>query len=210
MERTQDSTSVKVALIDGPVALGHPDLAGSSIRELPGKFKGACSLADSLACMHGTFVAGVFCARQGSPAPSVCPRCTLLLRPIYAEATSSNGNMPTATPRELAEAFFDSVRAEANVIKNGGIVRLVWGVGAECSLHLAARTGHELATSQDRVLFASQNAVVFGIGAAVTHCTDESRTSWVTLLIQLIGKERRETYANRSRFTIVVRFGRLD
>ena len=41
MERSQGRPEVAVALVDGPVALNHPDLAGASIRELPGKSRGS-------------------------------------------------------------------------------------------------------------------------------------------------------------------------
>ncbi|HEV2177133.1 MAG TPA: S8 family serine peptidase [Terriglobia bacterium] len=120
MERTQGRAELIVALIDGPVALDHPDLAGATVRhvggELPGKLKGACSLAQSVACTHGTFVAGVLFARRGSEAPAICPACTLLLRPIFAETASKNGDMPSATPVELAQAIIESVDAGARVI----------------------------------------------------------------------------------------------
>ena len=116
MERSQGSPGIAVALVDGPVAQDHPDLAGASIRELPGKTKGACSLADSVACTHGTFVAGILFARRGSAAPAICPGCTLLLRPIFAEAANRDGDMPSATSDELAEAIIDSVNAGARVV----------------------------------------------------------------------------------------------
>lgn len=116
MDRSQGTPGIAVALIDGPVAMDHPDFAGVSIRELSGKTKGTCSLADSVACTHGTFVAGILFARRGSVAPAICPGCTLLLRPIFAEAVKGNGNMPSATSDELAEAIIDSVGAGARVI----------------------------------------------------------------------------------------------
>ncbi len=116
MERSQGRPEIAVALVDGPVALSHPDLARAFIRELPGKTKGACSLADSVACTHGTFVAGMLFARRGSVAPAICPSCTLLLRPIFAETVNGNGNMPSATSEELAEAIIDCVDAGARVI----------------------------------------------------------------------------------------------
>jgi subtilisin family serine protease len=116
MERSLGRPEIAVALIDGPVALNHPDLAGVSIRELPGKPQGACSLAGSAACTHGTFVAGILFARRSSVAPGICPGCTLLLRPIFAEALNGNGQMPSATPEELAEVIIDSVDAGARVI----------------------------------------------------------------------------------------------
>ncbi len=116
MNRGQGRPEVMVALIDGPVVLDHPDLAGSTIREIPGKLKGTCTRADSVACTHGTFVAGVLSARRGSAAPAICPGCTLLLRPIFAETAKGNGQMPSATPEELAQALVDSVDAGARVI----------------------------------------------------------------------------------------------
>lgn len=116
MARGQGRPDVRVALIDGPVVLDHPDLARSIIREIPGKLKGACTRAGTIACAHGTFVAGILAARRGSGAPAICPGCTLLLRPIFAEALNGNGDVPSATPEDLAEAIVDSVEAGANVI----------------------------------------------------------------------------------------------
>jgi subtilisin family serine protease len=116
MERSPGRPEIAVALIDGPVALDHPDLADATIREIPGKLKATCTRADTLACTHGTFVAGILSARRGSAAPAICPGCTLLLRPIFAETANGNGQMPNATPEELAEAIIDSVDAGALVI----------------------------------------------------------------------------------------------
>ena len=116
MERSQGGADTTVALIEGPVLLDHPDLAGATIREAPGKLKGMCARADTLACTHATFVAGILCARRGSVAPAICPGCTLLLRPIYAETANGSREMPSATPEELAEAIVDSVDAGARII----------------------------------------------------------------------------------------------
>ncbi len=116
MERTSGRSEIKVGLIDGPVAMDHPDLAGQNIREVAGKFAGACSRASSVACMHGTFVAGILCAKRGSAAPAICPACTLLVRPIFAETVSANGDMPSAMPEELAAAIIDTVNAGAQLI----------------------------------------------------------------------------------------------
>lgn len=116
MERTQGRPEITIALIDGPVAMDHPDLADAHFREIPGKLKGTCTRADALACTHGTFVAGILAARRGSSAPAICPGCTLLLRPIFAEATNGHGQMPDATTEELAEAVIDSIDAGACVI----------------------------------------------------------------------------------------------
>lgn len=116
MDRTSGRPEIGVGLIDGPVVLNLPDFAGATIREVPGKLSGTCSRADTVACSHGTFVAGILTARRGSLAPAICPGCTLLLRPIFAETVNGNGPVPSATPEELAEAIVDSVHAGARVI----------------------------------------------------------------------------------------------
>lgn len=116
MSRSQGRPELAVALIDGPVALDHPDLAQSTMKEIPGAVRGSCSRLESVACMHGTFVAGMLAARRGSQAPAICPGCTLLVRPIFAESTQDNHPIPSASPRELAKAITDAIGAGANVI----------------------------------------------------------------------------------------------
>jgi subtilisin family serine protease len=116
MEFTSGRPEVTVGLIDGPVAIGHPDLASENIREVPGKLSGTCARTSSAACMHGTFVAGILCARRSSVAPAICPGCTLLVRPIFAEASSANGQMPSATPEDLAAAIVETIDGGARII----------------------------------------------------------------------------------------------
>jgi Subtilisin-like serine proteases len=116
MERTSGSPDVKVGLIDGPVAIQHADLAGEHIREIPGKNGATCAQANSRACLHGTFIAGILSGKRNSPAPAICPDCTLLIRPIFAETTSGHEHMPSATPLELAAAIIACIEAGAQVI----------------------------------------------------------------------------------------------
>ena len=118
MERTSGSPDLMVGLIDGPIAVNHPYLAEGNIRELPGKLSGTCTQGSSAACRHGTFVAGILCAKRSSVAPALCPHCTLLVRPIFTETASEKGQMPSTTPAELggpgviAGKFTVSVRAK--------------------------------------------------------------------------------------------------
>lgn len=113
MELTAGRAEVLVALVDGPVALDHPDLGDARVREIPGRLRGSCARAESAACLHGTFVAGVLAARRGSGAPALCPGCTLLVRPVFAEQGQEG---PSALPEELAAAVADCVEAGAHVI----------------------------------------------------------------------------------------------
>lgn len=117
MARTAGRQEVKVALIDGPVATSHPDLAGALIRDISQNTSGRCVTSDSFACMHGTFAAGILCARRDSPAPAICPGCTLLVRPIFAESRRGSGPvMPSAAPEVLAAAIAECVDAGAHVL----------------------------------------------------------------------------------------------
>jgi subtilisin family serine protease len=113
MNRTRGRPLIAIGLVDGPVLLAHSDLAGQKIHQVSKNAQSACSQADSLACMHGTFVAGILCAKRGSDAPAICPDCTLLVRPIFGE---ENGHLPSATPDELAAAVVETVDAGARIL----------------------------------------------------------------------------------------------
>jgi subtilisin family serine protease len=116
INRTSGRPDVTIGLIDGPVAMNHPELASQHIREIPGNGGGTCTQADSLACLHGTFVAGILSAKRGSSAPAICPDCTLLIRPVFTEATAGKMQMPSATPQALAAAIIECVEAGARCI----------------------------------------------------------------------------------------------
>jgi subtilisin family serine protease len=116
MERTSGNPEIKIGLIDGPVVLQHADLATVHIREISKKNKAMCAQTNTTACMHGTFIAGILSGKRSSPAPAICPNCTLLIRPIFAETTSGREHMPSATPLELAAAIIECIDAGAQVI----------------------------------------------------------------------------------------------
>jgi subtilisin family serine protease len=116
MEVSHGRPEVLIGLIDGPVATNHEDLAHTNISAVPGKSGSACIRADSTACMHGTFVAGIISARRGANAPAISPDCTLLVRPIFGESSDQNPDMPSAAPEELAAALIDCIDAGVTVI----------------------------------------------------------------------------------------------
>lgn len=116
MARTSGMPEVKIGLIDGPVVTQHPDLTAEHLRELPGNHGAKCTQANSTACLHGTFIAGMLSAKRNSPAPAICPNCTLLIRPIFAETTAGREHMPSAIPQDLAAAILECINAGARVI----------------------------------------------------------------------------------------------
>ena len=112
MKLTAGRPEIAIAMVDGPVAVGHADLAQSSLREAVGV---RCTQPNSAACVHGTFVAGILSARRGSAAPAICPDCTLLVNPVFSEATAG-AEPPSATPEDLATAILQCVDAGARVM----------------------------------------------------------------------------------------------
>jgi subtilisin family serine protease len=116
MARTSGRPEISIGLIDGPVALDHPDLAAENVREVAGKIPAACADASDAACAHGTFIAGILVARRTSVAPAICPGCNLLVRPIFSQAPANGEEMPSASAGELADAIIDVINAGARVI----------------------------------------------------------------------------------------------
>jgi subtilisin family serine protease len=116
MEQTTGSPELIIGLLDGPVATTHPDLAHEHICEVPGGPSATCTRPNSAACGHGTFVAGILSGHRGSPAPAICPDCTLLVRPIFSETTPNSDQLPSATAEELAGAILACIEAGAHVI----------------------------------------------------------------------------------------------
>ena len=118
MRLTSGAEAVKIALIDGPVALDHADLARETIHLLPGQPDAKHKIQNSVACVHGTQVAGVLHARRSAAAPGICPTCTLLIRPIFsAEAIETDSRSPlSANPQDAAAAIREAVAAKARII----------------------------------------------------------------------------------------------
>jgi subtilisin family serine protease len=144
MDRTGGRGEVTIGLIDGPVALDHPDLASENLKEIAGNHPGKCAHVGSPACTHGTFVAGILHAKRGSQAPAISPGCTLLVRAIFSETSSGSGQMPSATPEELARGILDCIDAGARVLNLSVALALPSSKGEhglEEALHYASRLG---------------------------------------------------------------------
>jgi subtilisin family serine protease len=113
MPLSSGSAAVPIGLIDGPVVTSHPDLGSATLVPV-GDSAATCRLADSDACAHGTFIAGILAARRASAAPAICPDSPLLVRPVFAEVAAEGG--PLAVPAEVGAAIVDCVDAGARLI----------------------------------------------------------------------------------------------
>jgi subtilisin family serine protease len=102
----------QIGLVDGPVDVGHRELGNASIHHL-GDI--ACrSRAATAAMTHATFAAGILVGRRGGGIPALVPRCSLLVGPIFGAAGC--GNVPSASPADLASALARLIDAGARVI----------------------------------------------------------------------------------------------
>lgn len=113
MALTRGRTDLVIGLLDGPVALDHPNLSTDGVRMVDG-IPGACRHPRSASCRHGTFVAGILAARRGTRAPAIAPDCSLLVRPIFSETSLEAA--PIASPGELAAAILDCVDGGARIL----------------------------------------------------------------------------------------------
>ena len=91
MKLTSGRSEIVVGMVDGPIAISHGDLVRSRIRQVAGETPAECAQTSSVACVHGTFVAGILSARRGSAAPAICPDCTLLVSPVFLETATGSG-----------------------------------------------------------------------------------------------------------------------
>ena len=166
MEQTRGLPSIRIALIDGPVAVDHAALAASKVRGI-GDAAAACLGRPGDACTHGTLVAGVLIASRESGAPAICPDCTLIVRPIFSEKATGADRMPVATLDQLAEAIVDSVNASAQV------------------LNVSAAVGGPSGRAERRIIEALDHAahrgslVVVAAGNRATGSSAITRHPWV-------------------------------
>lgn len=114
------SPEVLIGMIDGPVYLNHPALERSKIRTVNNSQLVACKKADSIACQHGTFVAGILCSMRGLSAPAICPNCEVILYPIFSEGhlnvKGARATVPRSTPEELSKSIVQTIDAGAKII----------------------------------------------------------------------------------------------
>jgi subtilisin family serine protease len=179
----EGSASVAVALIDGPVNRNHPDLADDRMRVLAGAGH-ECAVAARAACLHGTFVAGILSARRGSAAPALCPGCTLLVRPLFAETTAFD--LPAAEAAELAASIVECVDAGARVLNLSATVG--WASARdERAIEAALDVAHQRGVA---VVAAAGNDATVGSSIVTRH-------PWV---VPVVGYSRSGRPQSRSNF----------
>jgi subtilisin family serine protease len=112
----RSGATIAVGVIDGPVDLAHPALAGVSARAVREDRVGACRDLESQACSHGTGILGILAGERSAGLPGICRSSDFLLYPIFGEPSRERGGSASATPGELARAILETVDAGARII----------------------------------------------------------------------------------------------
>ena len=115
MNKTQGNPKIIIGLVDGPIYV-HSEFEKASIETIQSS-NIYCKNIDNKACKHGTFIAGILCSKRGI-APGICPKCTLLLRPIFNEfcINCNTTDHPNANPEELVKAIKEVIDQGARII----------------------------------------------------------------------------------------------
>ncbi|QWF82431.1 hypothetical protein HUW46_05868 [Amycolatopsis sp. CA-230715] len=110
--RTLGDEDVCVAVVDGPVDLGHPAFDGAALTRLAGIWPEEG--LDSDKAVHGTHVASVLFGQHGGPVTGVAPRCRGLSVPAFSQRKGRTSQLELARGVELA------VEAGAHVVNISG------------------------------------------------------------------------------------------
>ena len=132
------TTEVCIAVVDGPVDLTHPSLAGSAV-EAVGDDALRLGTNDPAAA-HGTAVASIIFGQAGTAVEGVAPGSRGLVIPVFA--TSADGVLQPAEQSTLARAIDIVVERGADVI-NISAGQLEPSGAAEPALAEAARHARE-------------------------------------------------------------------
>ena len=118
MERSRGSSQIRIGLLDGTVDADHPAFEGRLIQTLNLETASDHQAEYHGPSRHGTLIAGLLVANRGTPAPSICPDCTLVVRQILGNPRPlGDADSPLeSTPDELAKAIFQAVDAGARIL----------------------------------------------------------------------------------------------
>jgi cyanobactin maturation PatA/PatG family protease len=84
MERIKGDSRICVAVLDGPVDLDHPSLAGADLTVLP-VMGGAQAVVGGPMSAHGTHVASILFGQKDSPVKGIAPKCRGIIVPIFSD-----------------------------------------------------------------------------------------------------------------------------
>lgn len=105
-QETLGDPRVLIAILDGPVALSHPSLAGAKLSYVD-KF---AKSGDDSATRHGTHVTSLIFGQSNGPVKGIAPHCSGLLIPIFENSSAVSSQIT------LAHAITRALDAGAQII----------------------------------------------------------------------------------------------
>lgn len=113
---TVGDPEICIAVLDGPVDLSHPSLAGANLALVDSGFDDLHG--GGVRFEHGTHVASVIFGRHGGPVPGIAPGCRGVLIPIYR--TDAAGELSPCSQLDLARALTVAVEQGAKIVNVSG------------------------------------------------------------------------------------------
>jgi cyanobactin maturation PatA/PatG family protease len=110
------SSSICVAVLDGPADLSHPCFEGANIAQLTTLASGSAN--QGAATRHGTHVASIIFGRHDSLVPGIAPGCRGLIVPVFTDG--GHGELAPCSQIDLARAITQAVGHGANIINISG------------------------------------------------------------------------------------------
>ena len=111
---TRGDLRVCLAILDGPVDISHPALAGAQLSVIETLVSATAD--DGPAARHGTHVASIIFGR--GDIAGIVPDCRGLIVPIFG--TGPDGELMMCSQMDLARAILQAVEAGANILNISG------------------------------------------------------------------------------------------
>jgi cyanobactin maturation PatA/PatG family protease len=113
---TLGDSRICIAVLDGPVDLTHPSLAGANLTQMETLVLGGAESGP--VAEHGTHVASIIFGRHDGPVKGIAPQCRGLIATIFKDMIS--GSPAPCSQVDLARALLHAVQAGANIINVSG------------------------------------------------------------------------------------------
>jgi cyanobactin maturation PatA/PatG family protease len=112
-KRTQGSSDITVAVLDGLVDTNHPCFAGADLTRLPTLVQGNVSATGEMST-HGTHIASLIFGQPKTEVEGIAPRCRGLFAPVFSDDRRKLSQL------DLARAIEQAAEKGAHIINISG------------------------------------------------------------------------------------------
>ncbi|HEX3043493.1 MAG TPA: PatA/PatG family cyanobactin maturation protease [Bacillota bacterium] len=117
-EETKGDHEICIAVLDGPIDLGHPSFREAQLKRI--ETVSPDSSVQGPASEHGTHVASIIFGQHDSSSPvrGIAPKCRGLIIPVFSDGP--DGGISNCSQLDLARAITEAVREGAQIINISG------------------------------------------------------------------------------------------